>query len=68
MPGEREENGPKKAKPGAWWLVWAPDKAVVLSLHTGQAVFIDWDIKHGQMTAYRWPPANGYAVASRPCP
>ena len=31
-------------------------------------MFINWDIKHGQMTVHRWSPANGHAVASRPYP
>ena len=68
--GPAVETGPalRAAAAGAWWLAWAPDKTVVFSLHIGQAVFIDWDIKHGQMTVHRWSPANGYAVASRPYP
>jgi len=68
--GPAAETGPalRAAAAGAWWLAWAPDKTVVFSLHIGQAVFIDWDIKHGQMTVHRWSPANGYAVASRPYP
>ena len=37
----------------------------VFALHIAQAVFVDWDIKQGQMTVHRWSPANGYAVASR---
>ena len=52
----------------AWWLTQAPEKAVVFALHVGQAVFIDWDIKHGLMAVHRWSPARGYAVASRPYP
>jgi hypothetical protein len=52
----------------AWWLAWAPDKAIVFTLHIRQAVFIDWDIKRGLMTAHRWSPATGYTVTSRPYP
>ncbi|HEV2374499.1 MAG TPA: hypothetical protein VGS19_20350 [Streptosporangiaceae bacterium] len=68
--GPAAETAPalRAAAAGAWWLAWVPDKAVVFTLHIGQAVFIDWDIKHGQMTVYRWSPANGYTVASRPYP
>jgi hypothetical protein len=68
--GPAVEIGPalRAAAADAWWLAWPPDKAVVFSLHIGQAVFIDWDIKHGQMTVHRWSPANGYAEASRPYP
>jgi hypothetical protein len=68
--GPAAEAGPalRAAAAGAWWLAWPPDKAVVFSLHIGQAAFIDWDIKHGQMTVHRWSPANGYAVARRPYP
>jgi hypothetical protein len=43
-------------------------KARVFTLHIGQAVFIDWDIKRALMTVHRWSPAGGYAVASRPYP
>ena len=53
---------------GAWWLAWAPEKAVVFTLHIEQAAFIDWDITRGLMTVHRWSPASGYAVASRPYP
>jgi hypothetical protein len=68
--GPAAEAGPalRAAAADAWWLAWAPDKAVVFTLHIAQAVFIDWDIKRGQMTVHRWSPANGYAVASRPYP
>lgn len=52
----------------AWWLTQAPEKTLVFALHITQAVFIDWDIKHGLMTVHRWSPASGYAVASRPYP
>jgi hypothetical protein len=58
----------RAAAADAWWLAWAPEKAIVFTLHIGQAVFIDWDIQRGLMTAYRWSPAAGYAVASRPYP
>ena len=74
--GELKLNGPaaeagpalRAAAADAWWLAAAPDKAVIFALHISQAVFVDWDINHGQMTVHRWSPANGYAVASRPYP
>jgi hypothetical protein len=52
----------------AWWLTSAPDKAVVFTLHIGRAVFVDWDINHGQMTIHRWSPRTGYSVACRSYP
>jgi hypothetical protein len=58
----------RAAATGAWWLAWAPEKAAVFTLHIGQAVFVDWDIRHALMTVHRWSPASGYAVASRPYP
>jgi hypothetical protein len=56
----------RTAAAGAWWLAWAPAKAVVFTLHIRQALFVDWDINRGLMTVHRWSPASGYAVASRP--
>ena len=58
----------RAAAADAWWLGWAPDKAVVFTPRIGQAAFIGWDIKRGTMTVHRWSPASGYAVASRPYP
>ena len=52
----------------AWWLTLAPEKAVVFTLHIGQAAFVDWDTKQGLMTVHRWSPQSGYGVASRPYP
>lgn len=52
----------------AWWQAQAPEKAVVFTLHIGQAAFIGWDIKRGLMTVHRWSPASGYTVATRPYP
>jgi hypothetical protein len=52
----------------AWWLTWAPEKAVVFTLSIGQAAFVDWDIKRGLMTVHRWSPLSGYSVASRSYP
>lgn len=58
----------RTAAPDAWWRARAAEKAVVFTLHIGQAAFIDWDIDHGLMTVHRWSPESGYAVASRPYP
>jgi Pyridoxamine 5'-phosphate oxidase len=74
--GELKLSGPameadqdlRTAAVGAWWLAWAPDKAVVFTLHIRQALFVDWDINRGLMTVHRWSPRNGYSAASRPYP
>jgi hypothetical protein len=58
----------RAAAAGAWWLASAPEKALVFTLHIGQAAFIDWDIKHALMTVHRWSPASDYTVTSRPYP
>jgi Pyridoxamine 5'-phosphate oxidase len=58
----------RAAAADAWWQSWAPEKAVVFSLHIAQAAFVDWDIGHGLITVHRWSPRGGYAVASRPYP
>jgi hypothetical protein len=58
----------RDAATDAWWRAWAPDKAVVFTLHIGQAAFVDWDIKRGLMTVHRWSQGSGYAVASHPYP
>jgi hypothetical protein len=52
----------------AWWLTCSPEKAVVFTLHIGQALFVDWDLKRGLMTVHRWSPRSGYSVASRSYP
>ncbi len=58
----------RAAAADAWWRAWPPDKAVVFTLHIGQAAFIGWDTDHGLMTVHRWSPGSGYAVARRPYP
>jgi hypothetical protein len=58
----------RAAAASAWWLACDPEKAIVFTLHISQAVFIDWDIERSLMTAHRWSPATGYAIASRPYP
>ena len=58
----------RAAAADAWWLAWPLDKAAVFTLYIGQAMYVDWDTKHGLMTVHRWSPASGYAVASRPYP
>jgi len=58
----------RNAAAHAWWLARAPDKAVVFTLHIGQAVFVGWDINRGLMKIHRWSPRSGYSVATRPYP
>ena len=58
----------RAAAADAWWRAWAPEKAVVFTLHIGQAAFVDWDTSNGLMTVHRWSPTSGYTVASRPYP
>jgi len=58
----------RRAAAHAWWLTWAPEKAAVFTLHIGQAVFVDWDIKDGLMTIHRWSPPTGYSMTRRPYP
>jgi hypothetical protein len=58
----------RDAAPDAWWLVWPPDKAVVFTLHIGQATFVDWDINHSLMTVHRWSPRNEYSTCTRTYP
>jgi hypothetical protein len=52
----------------AWWSAWPADRAVVFSLHIEQAVFIDWDIKHGLMAVHRWSPQDGYGRSEHSYP
>ena len=68
--GPAVEAGPglRGAAAHAWWLTGAPEKAAVFTLHIGQAVFVDWDVRHGQMTIHRWSPPSGYSVARRSYP
>jgi hypothetical protein len=56
------------AAAGAWWLAWAPDKAVVFTLHIGEATFVGWDMDRSLMTVHRWSPRTGYSMATRPYP
>jgi pyridoxamine 5'-phosphate oxidase-like protein len=58
----------RSASAEPWWTGWPPDKAVVFSLKIAQAVFIDWDLKHGSMTVHRWSPHGGYHCSSRDYP
>jgi hypothetical protein len=67
-PAAEADQNLRGAAAHAWWLTWAPEKAAVFTLHIGQAAFVDWDIKGGQMTIHRWSPASGYSVARRSYP
>lgn len=68
--GSADEAGQdlRSAAAHAWWLTLALEKAFVFTLHIGQAVFVDWDIKRGLMTVHRWSPQGGYTVSIRPYP
>ncbi len=52
----------------AWWSSLPPEKAVVFSLHVGQAVFIEWVTGEGLMTVHRWSPQRGYSQSQRTYP
>jgi hypothetical protein len=58
----------RRAADDAWWSAWAPEKAIVYSLHIEQATFIEWDIEHGLMIVRRWSPEGGYSQTSRTYP
>ena len=68
--GSAAEAGPdlRGAAADAWWLAWTPGKAVVFTLHIGQAAFVGWDIDRGLMTVHRWSPRTGYSTATRRYP
>jgi Pyridoxamine 5'-phosphate oxidase len=67
-PATEADQDLRGAATDAWWLTSAPGKAAVFTLHIGQAVFVDWDISHGQMTIHRWSPRHGYSLARRSYP
>lgn len=67
-PAAEADQNLRRAAAHAWWLTWAPEKAAVFTLHIGQAVFVDWDIKDGLMTIHRWSPPSGYSMARRSYP
>jgi len=68
--GRAAEAGPDLCSMAAdaWWLASAPGKAIVFTLHIGQAVFVGWDLSHGLMTVHRWSPRSGYSETTRPYP
>ena len=53
---------------GAWWSAQPPDKAIVFVLRIGQALFVAWDLEHGEMTVHRWSPKAGHRQATRTYP
>ncbi len=53
---------------GAWWSAQPPNKAIVFVLRIGQALFITWDLEHGEMTVHRWSSQDGYRQAKRTYP
>jgi hypothetical protein len=64
---EAEEELRIRASP-AWWTSLPSDKAVVLTLHIDQAVFVSWDTEQGLMTIDRWSPQDGYRQSHRTYP
>ncbi len=53
---------------GSWWTAQWSDKAIVFVLRIGQALFVAWDIEHGEMTVHRWSPTGGYRQTARAYP
>ena len=51
-----------------WWSAQPHEAAVVFDLDIEQAVFISWDLEHGEMLSMRWSPARGYREARRRYP
>ena len=51
-----------------WWVQYADDRALVLSLDIDRAVFVSWDLEGGLMTVRRWSPERGSAVSTNPYP
>lgn len=52
----------------ARWPAQPPDKALVLVLRIGQALFVAWEIESGVMTVHRWSPRGGYSHTARTYP
>ena len=52
----------------SWWSAQWSDMAIVFALRIGQALFVTWDIEHGEMTVHRWSPARGYHHTARSYP
>ncbi len=53
---------------GSWWSAQCSDKAIVFALRIGLALFVTWDIEHGEMTVHRWSPTGGYRQTARSYP
>jgi hypothetical protein len=51
----------------AWWSSH-PERAAVFVLGIAAALFIEWDLEHGVMTAHHWSPRNGYHHSTRRYP
>lgn len=52
----------------AWWAAWPQDTAIVFMLGIGQALYVAWDIDHGEMTVHRWSAQGGYSRRARSYP
>jgi Pyridoxamine 5'-phosphate oxidase len=53
---------------GAWWAGRPPREATVFCLDIDVAVFISWDLEHGELTIRRWSPQSGYREETRAYP
>jgi hypothetical protein len=51
-----------------WWLTTPQQAAAVFSLGIEEAVFISWDIEHGEFVMRSWSPEKGYRERARPYP
>jgi hypothetical protein len=51
-----------------WWRERPAGAAVVFSLLVERAVFISWDLGHGQMTVRRWSADRGASETTRAYP
>lgn len=51
-----------------WWSGQPAGKADVFVLGIAQALFVEWDIQHAQMTIHRWSRPGGYRHNTRTYP
>jgi Pyridoxamine 5'-phosphate oxidase len=52
----------------AWWAGQPRMAADVFVLNVTQAVLIEWDLEHGQMTSTHWSPGHGLRQQTRNYP
>lgn len=51
-----------------WWHTRPREAAVVFVLDIEEAVFISWDVEHGEMTVRRWSSRRGYITSQHSYP